>query len=323
MTRQEYIDLVLEKYRRALASCPRAGTGAHAWALATANLAARAGLSKQQAVVEITGGMSRAPKPGNEVVNAVEKAYAEIEPIGAGVRQPAGGGGPIVPVVRVEKPKASPAAARRYIDMGDGATEMDWLGASPVAIDWEPGRGDALAVLRGLWQKDEFLFCGGPYDTEVAPAREWVRRFEAGGDIPPHVIPNPMDGVAHPTKTGNPSYRCDAAVCGFRYAVAEFDDISAEEQLAFWWGWRMDVPALPIAALISSGGKSVHAWLRVDCRNREAWEDEVENGLFRDLLVPLGCDPACRNESRLSRLPGHYRAEKQKWQRLLYLDGNG
>jgi hypothetical protein len=37
-------------------------------------------------------------------------------------------------------------------------------------------------------------------------------------------------------------------------------------------------------------------------------------------LCPLGCDPACRNESRLSRLPGHFRREKNAWQRLLYLN---
>jgi len=322
MTRQEYIELVLEKYRLALASCPRAGTGAHAWALSTANLAARAGLPKLAAVADITRCMSRAPKPGNEILNAVEKAYAEIEPIGAGRGTYAAGGVVHAAPVRFEKPKASPQASRRYIEMGDGADEMDWLGASPVSIDWEPGRQDAVAVLRGLWQPDEFIFCGGPYDTEVAPVSDWIRRFEAGAPIPPHIIPNPMDGTAHETKTGKPSWRCDAAVCGFRYAVAEFDDIPSAEQLAFWWGWRLDVPALPIAALISSGGKSVHAWLRVDARNREAWEDEVENGLFRELLVPLGCDPACKNESRLSRLPGHYREEKKNWQRLLYLDGN-
>lgn len=44
MTRQEYIELAVRKYREALGACPRAGCGAHRWALATANLAARAGI---------------------------------------------------------------------------------------------------------------------------------------------------------------------------------------------------------------------------------------------------------------------------------------
>lgn len=320
MTRDEYIELVLEKYRMALGSCPRAGCGAHRWALATANLAARAGLPKERAIMEITAGMTRAPQPGMEVVHAVDKAYAEIDPIGTGGATRMTGTVYRAPPVFLSKPKPSPAAARRYVEMGDGVSEEDWLGASPIILDWEPGREDACALMRLLYRPEDVLFCGGPYDTKVAPAGEWLRRFDAGGDIPPHVIPNPMDGKTHATKAGKESFRCDDAVIVFRYAVAEFDEIPAAEQLAFWWGFRQDLPALKIAALISSGGKSVHAWLRVDARNREEWEAEVERGLFSELLVPLGCDPACRNESRLSRLPGHYRAEKKNWQRLLYLD---
>ena len=103
---------------------------------------------------------------------------------------------------------------------------------------------------------------------------------------------------------------------GFKYAVAEMDDVSREAQLQFWAGFT----SAPIAALVDSGGKSIHAWLWVDCKNREAWERDVEQGLFERVLIPLGCDRACANESRLSRLPGHYRAEKRAWQKLLYLN---
>ena len=180
---------------------------------------------------------------------------------------------------------------------------------------------DAVMLLQTLYRPDEMVFCGGAYDRAVKCAGEWLEAFKGGDKVPPHIIPNPMDGKEHETKSGTKSFRCDAAVSCFRFAVAEFDDIPAADQLAFWWGFRMDVPSLPIAALISSGGKSVHAWLRVEARNRQEWEELVEDGLFRRLLVPLGCDPTCRNESRLSRLPGHYRAEKSNWQRLLYLDG--
>jgi len=95
--------------------------------------------------------------------------------------------------------------------------------------------------------------------------------------------------------------------------------MSKPEQLAFWWGYR----AAPIVALIDSGGKSIHALLRVDAPSREAWEADVEQRLFSRVLCPLGCDAACRNESRLSRLPGHFRREKNQWQRLLYLNPEG
>jgi hypothetical protein len=128
-----------------------------------------------------------------------------------------------------------------------------------------------------------------------------------------------MSGHEGLTEEGKPSFRCDNTVAAYRYAVAEFDVMDKADQLAFWWGYR----SAPIAALIDSGGKSIHAWLRVDCPDRATWERKVEGTLFGKVLVPLGCDPLCRNEARLSRLPGHYRREKNAWQRLLYLNPEG
>jgi hypothetical protein len=118
---------------------------------------------------------------------------------------------------------------------------------------------------------------------------------------------------------GKLSKRGDSAVAGFLYAVAEFDGMDKADQLALWWGFR----SAPIVALIDSGGKSIHAILRVDCETRADWERDIEGNLFPSVLVPLGCDPACRNEARLSRLPGHFRRERNAWQRLLYLNPEG
>jgi len=73
--------------------------------------------------------------------------------------------------------------------------------------------------------------------------------------------------------------------------------------------------------LIDSGGKSIHAWIRVDCPDRNAWERAIEQELFGQWLAPMGVDLACRNESRLSRLPGHYRVDTGNRQRLLFLAG--
>jgi hypothetical protein len=93
-----------------------------------------------------------------------------------------------------------------------------------------------------------------------------------------------------------------------------------DEQARFWAG--AIAAGWSVAALIHSGGKSLHAWLAVNAANVEEWERDVEQRLFPELLVPLGVDSSCRNESRLSRMPGAYRADKQQWQRLLYLNPN-
>ena len=58
---------------------------------------------------------------------------------------------------------------------------------------------------------------------------------------------------------------------------------------------------------------------RVDCADAVEWEEGVENHLFPGYLKPLGMDPACKNESRLSRMPGHRRADTGQVQRVLYL----
>lgn len=128
------------------------------------------------------------------------------------------------------------------------------------------------------------------------------------------VIPNPMTGEKGLTKSGKLSYRCDDSVKEHSYAVVEFDDVSLERQYAFW-----SACALPVAALIHSAGKSVHAWVRVDAADEAAWEEQVEGRLYADFLVPLGVDRTCKNPSRLSRMPGFVRGGKGT-QRLLYLD---
>jgi hypothetical protein len=93
-----------------------------------------------------------------------------------------------------------------------------------------------------------------------------------------------------------------------------------ESQCQFWAGalafkW-------PIAALIDSGGKSIHAWLKVDAIDAADWEAKVEGELFARFLVPCGVDSSCKNESRLSRMPGHFRTEKKRWQKIIYLNPN-
>ena len=255
--------------------------------------------------------MTRPPSPSAEVGAAVRKAYAEHKP-----------GMAFAPrSIAPAKPKPKPLTTAAFVARGDGATEADWFECSPIRIDWEPGPKDAAHLLRVLYRPWEFVFCGERHGgaEDVRTAAEWIARFDDGRPAPPHFIPNTLTGREHPLANGKLSRRGDSAVAGFLYAVAEFDGMDKASQLALWWGFR----SAPIVALIDSGGKSVHAILRVECETRADWEREVEGKLFPRVLVPLGCDPACRNEARLSRLPGHYRAEKQAWQRLLYLNPEG
>ncbi|MEA2110057.1 MAG: hypothetical protein U9P07_11630, partial [Pseudomonadota bacterium] len=213
-------------------------------------------------------------------------------------------------------------ARQRIIDAGAGITEADIWSASPVKIDWAPEE-DPLHLLRYLYQPDDMLFIGERYSPgmiskTIRTTADWQQYFSKGGKTFPHIIPNPLSGLEGLTQDGKPSFRADSCVKSFRFAVVEFDDLNREDQLAFWGTvW------LPVVALIDSGNKSLHAWVRIDnIQTADQWTAQVENHLFRQILEPLGVDGACRNEARLSRLPGHLR-DTGKMQRLIFLAPGG
>src|SRR5205085_11535840 len=73
---------------------------------------------------------------------------------------------------------------------------------------------------------------------------------------------------------------------------------------------------LRIAAIHSSGGRSVHALVRIDARTKSEWDKERD--AMRETLVRLGADPGAMSAVRLTRLPGCYR--NRSLQKLLYLN---
>jgi len=76
-----------------------------------------------------------------------------------------------------------------------------------------------------------------------------------------------------------------------------------------------------VAAVIGSGGRSVHAWVKVDARDADEYRATVAQMLA--LLARFGVDGKNKNPSRLSRLPGARReigAAGDGVQRLLYLN---
>ena len=106
----------------------------------------------------------------------------------------------------------------------------------------------------------------------------------------------------------------DANVTAYCFALIEFDAVTMDLQLSL----LARLP-LPVNAILTSGGKSVHAWVRVS-PVAEAYREKVNELLA--LLKPFGVDQSNKNPSRLSRLPGAMRqigAGDDGRQRLLYL----
>lgn len=308
--------MMSNRFAVALSTLPRpGGNGYHSRLLGVANIGIRAGFSP--AAVGMALRQHTLPGgrrvPDREIADAVNKAAQGQVP--RSVRKAMARWDR--PCERVRTFDAAGFLAARLAE-GNGRGEADIWEASPIRIGGASGE-DATLLLENLYAPDEVLFIGSRYGRRVHTVAEWLARFHTGYPLPPHVIPNPLTGSCGVTKTGQPSFRSDDCVKSFRFAVAEFDNMSREEQLSFWWAVK-----LPVCALIDSGGKSLHAWIRIDgVATAETWTELVETRLFGDYLIPLGCDATCRNEARLSRLPGSFRAEKDRWQRLLYLAPEG
>jgi hypothetical protein len=247
------------RFAEALATLPRpGGNGYHPRLLGVANIGIRSGLPPSVVATALREHTPQSGRrvPDREIADAVNKAMD-----GRGVPP----GRSALPRWRPPRParaavKAFDAAAflAARLTEGNGYGEADIWEASPIRLDWPPEQ-DAVEALARLYKPADVLFIGDTYGRTVKTVAEWLTDFRAGRPLPPHVIPNPVTGDIAMTKDGRPSFRADACVKSFRFAVAEFDGMSREDQLRFWWAVN-----LPVCALIDSGGKSLHAWIRID-----------------------------------------------------------
>jgi RecA-family ATPase len=97
----------------------------------------------------------------------------------------------------------------------------------------------------------------------------------------------------------------DADVTDYRHTLIEFDDIPLSAQ------WQLIQKSnIPCAAVIHSGGRSIHAWVKVDAKDKLEYEDRVKS--LYGHFAAYGIDGKNRNPSRLSRLPGCVRFDKRQ-----------
>jgi len=159
--------------------------------------------------------------------------------------------------------RADPATVTENFLGGFRCDHVDLWEASPVRPpdDWTK---DALAMLAFLYEPGEQINfvtefklaepekakpCGQGETVErhtllARWTREGLPRSDAGGWL----RMNPLDGEGV----------ADANVTAFRFALVECDSVPMELQLPL----LAKLP-LPIAAILSSGGRSLHAWVHV------------------------------------------------------------
>ena len=88
-------------------------------------------------------------------------------------------------------------------------------------------------------------------------------------------------------------------VVKFRHALVESDTMAVEDQERLYRDLQ-----LPIVAMVSSGGKSVHAIVRIDAKDADQYRERVDKlyGILSDHGIEI--DRQNKNPSRLSRMPG-------------------
>lgn len=211
----------------------------------------------------------------------------------------------------------------------DRGTELDWdseIGKdSCVVVDrawleekevkepdaWDPVKeittyletvfeaGENVGYVTESWEKDgRYLPSKGAYDRT---AGELIRQLNGcHGDIGSvlgdyneeagaWIRFNPLDGKG--CKNEN--------VTEFRYALVESDDMAIDQQNAI-----IRELELPVAVLVYSGGKSLHAIVKVEAKDYEEYRKRVNYLYGICKKNGLKIDSQNRNPSRLSRLPG-------------------
>lgn len=174
----------------------------------------------------------------------------------------------------------------------------------------EPISGGFPQLLAACFRPDEYVaIATGALndDGEVKPrkgttmtATEWLERADKKGGIDRvfstklglYFRINPM------TKGGSK----DADVTSFRHALVEFDRDKDGNPIPKGEQYRRIIESgLPVAALIESGNKSLHAIVRVEARDAAEYKRRVD--VVWKIFDGLDLDRQNRNPSRLSRCP--------------------
>lgn len=136
--------------------------------------------------------------------------------------------------------------------------------------------------------KEDIFFCINPLhpENDLIPQRDW------------HAINKPR--------------RADHNVIKFRNFLIELDNMDISKQIEYV------TSKIPVTSIVYSGGKSYHFIISL--------KSELENiQEYRNFWLRLhnllpAIDKACKNPSRLSRLPGVIRPDTNKLQHLEYLN---
>lgn len=236
-------------------------------------------------------------------------------------------------IIQLAKERGMPLAESRALDWDDEISyeapeehvvvNPNWVEGREITppADWDPAQ-EIIRYLEALFEPDDRVGYvmqsyekdgryvpanKGAYDRTAEQLISGLRRCR--GDIGAvlgdynrkagaWIRFNPLDGRG--IKNEN--------VSEFRYALVESDNVDIEQQNAI-----IRELELPVAVLVYSGRKSLHAIVRIDAENYEEYRRRVD--FLYQICQKNGLQPDTqnRNPSRLSRIPGVQRGENRQY----------
>ena len=185
------------------------------------------------------------------------------------------------------------------------ALDLVWF-AERSEVD--PATVSAQAFLSALYAPGEHVIVFSEYRSQGQAV--WPREpIPTSSSEGVWFLAQPVDGKSRPNpRTQKMSRRSEESVLAWRWLVLESD----EAPLQLWLGalarcWDR------VAAITTSGKRSVHALIRVDARSKKDWDAKRAQWMHN---VTCGADPGAITAVRLTRLPACLRGNSQ--QKLLY-----
>ena len=191
----------------------------------------------------------------------------------------------------------------------------------PVPRGYDPA-GEMLEYFKTLFRPDDYVgYCVQSFqdkkDGKWKPAKTIYRR--TAGDIIARLESGSIEQAIGTSGTGgawvrfnplNGKGETDDSVTRFKHCLIESDDDGIERQYSM-----IKAMNLPVTFLIHSGGKSLHALVRIDAENQQQYRQRVRD--LYEFCKKSGFKPdeQDKNASRLSRLPGMKRGDK--WQYIV------
>ena len=190
---------------------------------------------------------------------------------------------------------------------------------------WQPEK-ELIRYLETLFQPDEiFGFVTDSFEKtnkdgkkKLVPANKGIYALRVGDIVSKLKATNDIESVIgkynhnagawirfNPLDGGGVN---NENVTDFRYALVESDNMDLEAQNGL-----IRQLNLPVAVLLYSGGKSVHAIVKIEADDKKEYQERV-NYLY-DVCKKNGMviDTQNRNPSRLSRMPGCVRGDKKQY----------